>query len=214
MRQKTTTTLFAYWNELRAGRIAPRRLEVEPSRISAILAETFMLERVDGVTYPFRLAGTKLCEIFGMELRGTNFLERWSDRDRLDLERDLQTVCHQGGVASLSIEVRAGDHRHAELDAILLPLLHADNTVGRIIGAVSATSAANWLGTDEPISYRVLRRDIIWPDGRPHSVVERAGRRAPFVPTLSGAPPLPGRVRSVERPRLRVVEGGRKYEKI
>jgi len=30
-------TLYSYWNEVRRGRIAPQRLEIEPSRIAAIL---------------------------------------------------------------------------------------------------------------------------------------------------------------------------------
>ena len=52
MKQRTIQTLYAYWNELRAGRIAPRRLEIEPSRISSILPETFMLERTDAGHLP------------------------------------------------------------------------------------------------------------------------------------------------------------------
>src|SRR6185295_12220787 len=80
--QRSIQTLFNYWDQLRAGRIAPNRLEIEPSRIADILAETFMLERIDARTYQFRLAGTRLCELFGSELRGKNFLEGWSEQDR------------------------------------------------------------------------------------------------------------------------------------
>ena len=50
MKQRTLETLYGYWNEVRAGRLA-QRLEIEPSRIAAILAETFMLERIDARTY-------------------------------------------------------------------------------------------------------------------------------------------------------------------
>ena len=45
--QPSLQTLYSYWNEVRAGRLAPQRLEIEPSRIAGVLAETFMLERVD-----------------------------------------------------------------------------------------------------------------------------------------------------------------------
>src|SRR4051812_13786849 len=47
MQQRTLQTLYGYWNEVRAGRLAPQRLEIEPSRIAGILSETFMLERID-----------------------------------------------------------------------------------------------------------------------------------------------------------------------
>jgi len=79
-------TLYSYWNEVRRGRIAPQRLEIEPSRIAAILSETFMLEVLKPDTYPYRLAGTRLCEMFGSELRGKNFLDGWSEEDRRGLE--------------------------------------------------------------------------------------------------------------------------------
>src|SRR5262245_12517318 len=86
MKQRTLQILYGYWNEIRAGRLAHQRLEIEPSRIAGILSETFMLERFDAATYEFRLAGTRLCELFGSELRGTNFLSDWSEPDRQTLE--------------------------------------------------------------------------------------------------------------------------------
>ncbi len=52
MKQRTIQTLYAYWNELRAGRVAPRRLEIEPARIGSILPETFMLERTESRHVP------------------------------------------------------------------------------------------------------------------------------------------------------------------
>src|SRR4051794_24073887 len=93
MKQKTLHTLYGYWNEVRAGRLAPQRLEIEPSRIAGILSDTFMLERIDAATYQFRLAGTRLCELFGSELRGKSFLDGWSELDRPLLTRDLATIC-------------------------------------------------------------------------------------------------------------------------
>src|SRR5262245_53611829 len=81
MRQHSTQALLRYWNEVRAGRFAPHRLEIEPSRIAAILSETFLLECVDAATYRYRLAGTRLCAWFGAELRGHDFLEGWRAED-------------------------------------------------------------------------------------------------------------------------------------
>ena len=96
MQQRTLQTLYGYWNEVRAGRLAPQRLEIEPSRIAGILSETFMLERIDAGSYQYRLAGTRLCEMFGSELRGRNFLDGWSEADRQVLARDLGTRLRAG----------------------------------------------------------------------------------------------------------------------
>ena len=87
MKQKTQDILYSYWNEVRAGRLAPQRLDIEPSRIAAILSETFMLERVDARTYRYRLAGTRLCGLFGSELRGQNFLA-----DVIEASRDVPVI--------------------------------------------------------------------------------------------------------------------------
>ena len=98
MRSKTGQILYAYWNEVRGDRLAPRRFEIEPSRIAPILSETFILERLDADTYRFRLAGTRIGEDFGFEFRGTNFLDGWMADDRITLIRHLQSLTVQGGV--------------------------------------------------------------------------------------------------------------------
>ena len=54
MREVITQALYGYWNEIRAGRLAPKRFEIEPSLIAGILPDTFILERVDNDTSRFR----------------------------------------------------------------------------------------------------------------------------------------------------------------
>ena len=211
--QRSLQTLYNYWNQVRAGRLAPLRLEIEPSRIAGILAETFMLERIDAGTYQYRLAGTRLCELFGSELRGKNFLEGWSEQDRLVLERHLATISEHGAAGLLTIEGVIDSRHRFELDANLLPLLHTGNKITRIIGAMSATSMPHWVGSEPLRSRQLKQHQIIWPDGRPHAIVARLGRQAPFQPASAGAG-VPT-VKTVQR-QFRVLEGGRtdgKYDK-
>jgi hypothetical protein len=211
--QRSLQTLFNYWNQARASRIAPQRLEIEPSRIASILAETFMLERIDAGTYQFRLAGTRLCELFGSELRGKNFLEGWSEQDRLVLERHLTTVSEQGAAALLTFEGVVDSRHRIELDANLLPLLHTGNKITRIIGAMSPTSSPYWLGSEPLRSRHLKHHQIIWPDGRPHAIVARLGRQAPFRPTPAS---IGVHTVKTDQRRFRVLEGGRtddKYDK-
>jgi hypothetical protein len=208
MKQKSLQTLYSYWNQVRAGRIAPQRLDIEPSSIAPILSEVFMLERIDGGTYQFRLAGTRLCELFGSELRGRNFLDDWSHDDRATLERTLATISEQGAGATLLIEGSSDVRHRVELEALLLPLLHGGAKINRIIGVMSTTSAPNWL-SHEPLRSRVLKRhQLIWPDGRPSAVVERSGGRAPFQPARAAM-----RVVDSDRRRFRVIDGGRSGNK-
>jgi hypothetical protein len=203
--QPSLQTLHSYWNEVRAGRLAPQRLEIEPSRIAGILSETFMLERIDAGTYQFRLAGTRLCEVFGSELRGKNFLAGWSDQDRRVLERQLATISEQGAAALLTIEGVADTRHRVELVANFLPLLHAGK-ITRIIGAMSATSSPPWLGSEPLRSRHLKQHQLLWPDGRPHALLARLGRQAPFHPGLAGAGV---RIVKAEHRRFRVFDGGR-----
>ena len=204
MKQRTTQTLYAYWNDLRAGRIAPGRLEIEPSRISATLPETFMLERTDPASYHYRLAGTRLCEIFGTELRGTNLLAGWTASDRTAIAASLKSTCEQGAVTLLTIEAGADMIRRVQLEVIMLPLMHANNTMERVIGAMSALTSPHWLGYEHLTVKRLIDHNLIWPDGRPRAIIERTGREAPFRP----APPAVRLVQS-ERRLFRVFDGGR-----
>lgn len=207
MNNRTLQSLFGYWNELRRGRVAPRRLEIEPSRISAILAETFMLERAATNSYPFRLAGTKLCEHLGVELRGTDFLDGWNEDDRHTLEHQLASVCTQGSVSLLTVEMSSGPRHRLVMEAILLPLLHGGDSIGRVLGAMSATSAPAWLSTEQLSQRRLIRHEAIWPDGRPHSLLERAPLAAPFLPGKDDPR------RGAGRPMFRVLDGGRAFAK-
>ncbi len=204
MKQRTLQTLYAYWNEVRAGRLAPLRLEIEPSRIAGILAETFMLERIDAANYQYRLAGTRLCELFGSELRGANFLDGWSAPDRTVVERQLASLRDHGAAVVLTVEGSVDTRQRVELEVILLPLLHGGNRVTRVIGAMSIASAPHWLHSEPLRSRRLLRHETIWPDGRPHSIVERTGGQAPFLARVAG-----GRIVKSNQRQFRVLEGGR-----
>src|SRR5262249_38909167 len=120
--QRPLQTLYAYWNELRAGRLAPERLEIEPARICAILPETFMLEWPEPRTFLYRLAGTRLCELLGTELRGTNFFARFEERVRRDLQRRLGPAAGEGAGMLLLVEAGADPAQRLELEVLLLPL--------------------------------------------------------------------------------------------
>src|SRR5262245_6122609 len=202
MKQRTLQILYTYWNGLRAGRLAPLRLEIDPSRIGAILPEIFLLERVDAGTYCYRLAGTRLCEIFGSELRGANLLDGWTAADRTALAHDLTLTCEQGAATHLVIDASADSARRVQLEAILLPLMHAGNAAGRVIGAMSAISSPHWLGHDSLRDKRLVSHELIWPDGRPNSATASASQ-----PTAPPPPPVRG-----DRRSFRVLDGGRKED--
>lgn len=205
MRHPTTLQLYNYWNDVRGYRIAPRRFEIEPSRIASLLPETFILERVEPVAYRFRLAGTRVCEQLGAEFRGSDFLDGWSSEDRTTLERALATAAEQGGVVLADVQASPADpERWARFEILILPLVHLQPTADRFVGAWCAIDPPSWLGAAPLVRRAVLGCDVIWPDGRPHAVIERQERQVPFLPHVRNS-----RLVRVDRRQFRVYDGGR-----
>ncbi|HRD78125.1 MAG TPA: PAS domain-containing protein [Hyphomicrobiaceae bacterium] len=207
MRERTSRVLFAYWNEVRGERMAPRRFDIEPARISEVLSETFILEREEGTTR-FRLAGTRIVEQLGHELRGIALEDLWADSDRRRLDTILASVVEQGGVGLVHFTAASPpedgiEPRSAAFEMLLLPLVHTEGTVTRILGAISNSAPPHWLGA-VPLPDRTIDSAmVIWPDGRPHSAIEAADRQAPFKPGYAAA-----RIVRFDRRQFRVFDGG------
>lgn len=204
MKQPTTQLLYRYWNDLRGSRLAPTRFEIEPTRLAPILSETFILERGEAGSFTFRLAGTRVCEQFGRELRGENFIELAVD-DLGGIANGLEAVTNLGAVLHVEIEATTNDGRLAVFEAIVLPLVHPADEVTRYLGSLSAIDPPPWLGAQPLVSSWVASHTLIWPDGRPRSLAEEAARQVPFVPELAAARV----VRSAHR-QFRILDGGRK----
>jgi hypothetical protein len=214
MRHKTSETLYAYWNEVRGSHRAPRRFDIEPSKIAGILSSTFMLERLDGRTYRYRLAGTTVCSIFGAELRGTNFLDGWPPEDHLSLVRRLTVVSERGAAELIHLEAAPPGRPSAPFELLLLPLRHTAETLDRVLGSFVALDNPSWLGHVPLATKRLIANEFIWPAGspaEPHAASQPAP--IPLRPAAAAAPILlrsnGGRIVRSERRQFRVFDGGR-----
>lgn len=202
MKQRTSHILFGYWNEIRGNRMAPRRFEIEPSRISNILAETFILER-SGNAFIYRLAGSQICDTFGAEQRGRSFAEIAGQEARDTFEHVMATITNQGAVGVLEVEAENAAGQTVRFEAIVLPLTHLEHEVSRYVGAVSAINPPQWVGTEALRDFKLVDHAILWPDGRPHAVIERSNHQAPFMPEFENA-----RIVRLNRRQFRVLDGG------
>jgi hypothetical protein len=204
MKQPTTQILYNYWNDIRGSRQAPTRFEIEPTRLAPILSETFILERAPGGSFTFRLAGTKVCEQFGRELRGEDFLEFAVD-DLGAIAKALEAVTTMGAALHAEIETATSDGRVAVFEAIVLPLLHPADEVTRYLGCLSAINPPLWLGAEPLVTSWVASHTLVWPDGRPRTLAADPERQHPFAPEFAAA----RIVRSAHR-QFRILDGGRK----
>lgn len=203
LQHKTSETLYAYWETVRGDRQTPRRFEIDPAKIAGILPSTFILERVDVDTYRYRLAGTRVCEIFGHELRGTNFLEGWTPPDRLSLVRHFAALAKQGAVERLHMEAAAIARSSTPFEVLLLPLRHTGDEIDRVLGAFSPLDPPYWLGELPLKVKRIISHELTWPSGGP-SLINRS-QMADEIPMLSSPG---GRIVRDERRQFRVLDGG------
>jgi hypothetical protein len=194
MQQPTSRQLYAYWDGLRNGRIAPRRSEIEPAMISQLLPETFIAERAKTGAFRFRLAGTRICQQFGRELRDTDLLGLWDDADREAVAALLHPVMTHAAVACGRFRAYAYDKREVNFELLFLPLIHQAERIDRLLGAVTAIAPPYWLGVEPLLRQELIELNLHWPDGAA-SLLKQTGAR---VIDLASR-----RFRNVERRDLR-----------
>lgn len=146
MKQASSRELFGYWAARRGTRSAPERGEIEPSAIRRALGDVFILEFDRALGHPFRLAGTRLCALFGRELKNERFLELWSAANRATIADLLDGVADEATGFVASASGRTAEGWAQDLELVLLPLAHRGDTHVRMIGALAPLSAPFWLG--------------------------------------------------------------------
>ncbi|GJE51399.1 hypothetical protein GOFOIKOB_4457 [Methylobacterium tardum] len=198
MKHPTSRMLHAYWERLRGERAAPERAEIEPGEIRHLLADSLILELdMAARSATIRLAGTRVCALYGRELKGEAFARLWGSQAP-DPWRIVEIVASDtlGVVAGLRGTNGAGEA--ADLELLLLPLRHRGRTQVRALGALSLDGTPHWIGL-RPLMQAETTSLRILPSRRPEAAV-------PARPAVRTATSYPGPVR---RGHLLVHAGGR-----
>ena len=147
MKQASSRELFGYWTAKRGTRPAPERGEIEPSAIRRALGDVFILEFDRHQSHPFRLAGTRVCALFGRELKNQPFLSLWDAPSRLTMANLLDTVADEKNGLVASANGRTAQGWAQDVELLLLPLTQRGDTHARIIGALTPLAIPFWLGS-------------------------------------------------------------------
>jgi hypothetical protein len=196
MRQAATRQLFDYWNRLRGERGAPERSEIKLADISALLADSFMLDIDVAHRFPFLMSGSRVNALFCAEQKSRSFLDLWSPRDIHNVAAVLLTVVDAACPVVACAEAGPEGYAIADLEILLLPLRHNGYAQARILGLVTPSSRPTWLGllAVEQFALRSLR------------AID--GSEFPRMPDPN--PPEPKRLGSAHvRAHLRVLQGGK-----
>lgn len=208
MKHRHTRHLHSYWSDLRGSAAAPLRGAIEPADIREVLGDTFILENAPPAAHiPFRLAGTRLCALYGRELKGRSFLGLWSEADMDAVSTLLSAIASDAAAAVLGVETYNERGQCIPAEMILLPLSRGGRLYDRVLGLMVPIDRPYWLGLHPIIRQSVTNLQLIWPDERP-DLLRGAIAAAMAEPT----PPHPAAILSEGRRRghLVVLDGGRR----
>jgi hypothetical protein len=159
MKHSASRDLFAHWNERRGARPLPERGEIEPAAIRAALGDTFILGAEPGEDLRFRLAGTRVCALFGRELKDEPFTALWDAGHHAAMRRLLAAVAEEETGVVAGARARTPEGFSCDLELLLLPLRHRGLSGRRMLGALAPLAVPVWLGASrlDPLSLVSLR---------------------------------------------------------
>ncbi len=159
MKHAANQKLFAHWNERRGLRALPERGDIEPAAIRAALGDTFILGAEPGEELHFRLAGTRVCSLFGRELKDDRFAALWDAGHQAAIRRLLATVAEEEIGVVAGARGRTPEGFSCDLELLILPLRHRGRSGRRMLGALAPLAVPVWLGSSrlDPPSLGSLR---------------------------------------------------------
>jgi hypothetical protein len=188
------SSLKSYWERLRAGRIAPYRAEIDPRQFESALENMFIIERLAPDNMRIRLAGMKICEMMGMEVRGMQPGLLIDEADRVRFDRLLAVVMSEPAVVELRLAAqnRAGTYRATML---LMPLRSDFGEINRVIGCTSGDGDLY----APPLSFAI--QDVAVTPVEPSQGIDPKQSMPGFAEEPAAFAPAPA------APKLRSIEG-------
>jgi hypothetical protein len=163
MRLKGSIELFSYWNDLRKLRTAPERNDLDPVAMRNCLPETFLLEADRSGRLLFSLAGTQLDALFGITLKGQDFLSFWEETQRAEVTALINIVFDEIHPIVAGVSCGPQDYPKADFELLLLPLRHKGKTHSRLLGHLSIDPKPSWLGLAPSTSLKLGTMRVLDP---------------------------------------------------
>jgi hypothetical protein len=205
MRFPVIAEMQAYWEALRAGRLVPLRSEVDPRGIEQALENAFILERIAPQVARFRLAGTHLNDLMGMEVRGMPLTAFFTPAGRAEMAEHIEAVFQGPQIGDFTLTGEAGMGKPPIMARLVVLPLRSD--LGDLTRALGCLVSDGQIGRAprrfELTSVRMGAIEAGKPASRGSVVVPSALSVA--VSGLAEAP-VPYRTEPGQRTHLRLVK--------
>ena len=149
-------SLKQYWEKLRAGRLAPFRSEIDPRQFEHALENMFILEILADQSIRVRLAGMRLCELMGMEVRGMSPQSFMMPEDRLRFDRLILNVVDKPAVIECALETVDYHGKSGTAYLLLMPLRNDFGEITRILGCISDAGDQ----FEAPVRFRITQTQV------------------------------------------------------
>jgi hypothetical protein len=190
VKHKNSHLLVGYWGRLRRGREVPDQTDIDPRAIKRMLSHVFILDAADPGRPTYRLAGTGLCERFGMELKGTRFLAGWEAQSAAALGALLRQALRARQPVCLSAIGATVDCGMVELETVLAPISFNGGEPNRFLGMTQTLSDLASLG-ERPVAFQRLIASQLLRENEPTAVFTPPPPPPPAMRVLRNHPKAP-----------------------
>ena len=179
MRNQASRAIFDYWVNLKQDGAAPLKTEIDPAALRHLLPHLFMAAMDPAGTVAFRLAGTRICDLFDREFRGKAFADLWLQTDYRQPVEIAHNVIHSQQPALLDVLASNGHIRHA-YEMLLLPIRSVETAASdRIFGALLPRFSP-YPVTATPVAFLTLENWTFLTGSGSHFGVPVTGDRRSF----------------------------------
>jgi hypothetical protein len=159
--------LFRYWETIRGEDSAPSRRQLNLSKIRAYVPCLFIFEHRPQKGYVWRLAGTRLCELWRRELTGSSLFLGWDAFEKHTTERLLDGVihAHQPFVLKFRLFTSLGHDIGAEMIGLPIRAIRGEDT--HVFGGIMPFRDIGALGYDRISAVELSTARVIWTEPVP-----------------------------------------------
>src|SRR5215475_2698506 len=170
MKHPSSRAFYAYWDDKRGDARAPERSEIEPHALREHLGDIFVLAYDASSAYPFRVAGTRVCALFGRDVKNASFPALFGPESGGEIEDIIAAVAEDTVPAIAGLTATTSDGGQAHLELLLLPFqnrAHMPVSLTGLLapfddcqGTIRDLSISSWryLHRSERIMPRALRK--------------------------------------------------------
>ncbi len=173
----------AYWQGLCGATEVPLRSQVDPRGMEAALENAFLIEKIAPSMAKFRVAGSHLSDLMGMQVAGMPVSTFITPEERESFGKAVERLFAEPAIARLELQAEAGFGKPSVTGHMLLMPLRSD--FGDITRGLGVLVTQGRIGRT-PRRFRVMRTEIRSAfDGVPRTTV--LASRAPKAPDPTDA---------------------------